>query len=582
MHQKTILLFLLFTFSTLAFGQNNDESCNTGTPFLGINFAKLSSEKANLLGFNNPYGDYVTKVIKNTAADKGGIQIFDYIYGMDDFRAGKDKKMGYVFKNYKPGDKAVVHYYRKGRPLSTEIVFGDKGDVKEESKSHVFFGVSQHNGYEADSKGVKINVINNSTAKEMGLKDGDLILSINTYPMITWSDISTAMEAMLPGEKIKVTYERAGQKMKGALPIKSPGETKNYTKVKPAKKVKPYLGLQYDNLSIEKARKLGFEDHNGIYITKIYEKTAADRAGLLVFDYLYGVDEYVIGKEQPLGLIMQKYAAGDEAVLSVLRDGGKVKLDVVFGMASDKKVEVSDKCKKPFFGIVQINSKDKLEGVMVDIVPNSTAKAMGMTKGNVILSINNHNTYDWTDITVAIYQLKVGQEISVVYLQDGKKVKKSRPIKSYCDTKDIEDHGRIEASGDESGSWTEVAPGLLEEGETVDINNVNLMISDISTEEAGLMQYATSTSNLKVDYLAISPHPASGKFLLEFTLPGNGDLGVRLHNGAGREIYSYEMSGFTGAFSDTVNISQNGTGNYFIEIKHGDKHLSKKITLAAM
>jgi hypothetical protein len=97
-----------------------------------------------------------------------------------------------------------------------------------------------------------------------------------------------------------------------------------------------------------------------------------------------------------------------------------------------------------------------------------------------------------------------------------------------------------------------------------------------------MMQYETGASNLSIDYLSINPHPESGKFLMEFGLQGTGDLSVRLHNGGGREIYSYESPDFAGPFSDTVNISQNGTGNYYIEIKHGNRHLCKKITLAAM
>ncbi|MEM1220930.1 MAG: hypothetical protein AAGH79_18560, partial [Bacteroidota bacterium] len=42
--------------------------------FLGVRSDDISREKAKKLGFSNYYGDYVTKVIKNTAAEKAGIQ----------------------------------------------------------------------------------------------------------------------------------------------------------------------------------------------------------------------------------------------------------------------------------------------------------------------------------------------------------------------------------------------------------------------------------------------------------------------------------------------------------------------------
>ncbi|MCB9322791.1 MAG: PDZ domain-containing protein [Lewinellaceae bacterium] len=582
MHHRITLLCLLVLGSTILSGQKNNESCDSEKAYLGINYALLSSEKASLLGFNNPYGDYVTKVIKNTAADRDGIQIFDYIYGLNDFRVGKDNHLGKVLNKYQPGDKVVFHIYRKGKALAVPVTLGVQSDVLETPESQAFFGVSQHSGHEENKSGVKINVIENSTAQEMGLQNGDLILTINAFPMITWSDITTVVEAMEPGDRIKVSYIREGQKMKGEATLKSLGQTKQYVVVKQKTQEMPYLGIQYDHLPKEKAKKMGINNFYGTYITLVYEQTAAEKAGLMAFDYLVGIDDYIFGAGQDLAAVMQKYRAGDKAVLHIIRDGGAVDLDVVFGDLSDKRDMVVDKCKKAFFGIIQINSNDNWEGVVVDIVANSTAESMGLQKGDMILQINNHHTYDWTDITAAIYQLKVGDKIEVQFLRNGKTMKKSAPIKSYCETKKTEGIGEAEFMGKEVESWSSSAPRMMEEGDPVDINNVDLMISDITLQEAELMHYKTESSDLQVDFLSINPDPESGKFLLEFNLSGIGDLNVRLHNGAGREIYSYETADFTGPFSDTVNISQNGTGNYFIEITHGDKYLSKKITLAAL
>lgn len=582
MHHRTILLLLAFLCTVGLSAQNKDHSQDKGKAFLGINYELISKEKARLLGFDNPHGDYITKVIKNTAADKAGLKIFDYIYGVDDFRVGKDHQLGQALKGLQPGDKITVHFYRQGRSFSLPVTLGTRTDVKQESKSHAFLGISQHNEHDERTKGVMVNVVDHSAAKEMGLESGDVILSINTYPMITWSDIATVIESMEPGQAVNLTYKRDGQKMRASGKVKSMAETKQYTAVKPKKKVKPYLGIQYDELSGYKAEKLGVRNPYGTYITQVYPGTAADRAGLLAFDYIVGIDNYIFGEDQDLGVIMGKYSAGDEAILRVIRGGGKVDLEVVFGNLSDKKTLVIDKCEKAFFGIIQINSKEKTEGVVVDIVPNSTAEDMGLKKGAMIIRINNHNTYDWSDITAAISQLKKGEQISVEFMQEGKKEKNALPIKSYCETKKIEGNSQAESLGKEAESWAVTAPGMMEEGEPVDINNVDLMISDISDMEASMMDYETGVSNLRVDYLSINPHPESGKFLMEFSLEGTGDLSVRLHNGAAREIYSYESADFNGPFSDTVNISQNGTGNYYIEIKHGNRHLCKKITLAAM
>lgn len=581
MQLRNLLLLLLVSFSATLLGQKN--TCNSSKAYLGINYSLVSSEKASLLGFDNRFGDYITKVIKNTPADKAGLQIFDYIYGIDDKRVSSNEKLSKILNAYKPGDKMSVHYYRRGKPFAAEVVLGDKSNAYGKySASNAFLGVSQHSGYDGSIKGVKVNIISNSTAAAMGLKKGDIIQSINGYSMIDWTDITTAIEGMTPGQEIVVAYERNGQLSRAEMPVKSIQDTRNYSCSTEKKKEKAFLGINYDDISAEKAKKLNFDNHYGNYITSVYNNTAAERAGLKPFDYLYGVDKAVFDKMQKIGGVLSQYMPDDKVQLLVVRAGKKIKLNTTLGRKSDKKNIGKDKCQKAFFGISPGHKKSE-NGVLVNIVSGSTAAALGLEDKAVIAMIDGHPIWDWTDVTTAINQLDAGDKISVVYYQNGTKKAANGLIKSYCDKNKDKRRSSIENFGREVEAWANVsASDYLEEGDPVDINNVDLILSDLSTAEVEGMDYQTGANNLRLDFLTIAPDPESGKFLLEFNLRNTELLMVRLHNGAGREIYSYQMENFSGRFSDTVNISQNGTGNYFIEIQHGNRHISKKITLAAM
>ena len=200
-----------------------------------------------------------------------------------------------------------------------------------------------------------------------------------------------------------------------------------YTNREPA-----FLGIYSEQLSKEKARKLGFDNLYGSYVSRVVENSAAERAGVQPFDYIYGIDEYRTGKEQSLTQIIRKYHPNQNATLHLYRKGGNRTLNVTFSARSDSKAKARDKCNDPFFGISAAEmNEEEMEGVTVNIIDNSTAKAIGMENGDRIIAINGYRMLDWQDIKTAINTMKVGNQIAVDFIRNGKKMKKQGAIKSY-------------------------------------------------------------------------------------------------------------------------------------------------------
>lgn len=200
--------------------------------FLGINIADMSHAKAEKLGFDNPYGTYVKSIIKNSAADKGGMKPLDYIYGIDEYRVGASQNLSDILAKYRAGDNAVVLVSRKDKRKSISVKFGSREDKygykKEKNKCEdPFLGITSSSYGKSDIDGVKVNVVKNATSKEVGMENGDIITKINGYKMVDWTDIGIAINMMKPGEIITVNYVRDGQNKSGNAPIKSYAETKN-------------------------------------------------------------------------------------------------------------------------------------------------------------------------------------------------------------------------------------------------------------------------------------------------------------------------------------------------------------------
>lgn len=193
----------------------SSNSRNSNNAFLGIYSEDLSKDKAERLQIENRHGSYITSVFENSAASEAGLQAFDYIYGIDEYRVGEDQSLTSILRKYNAGEKAEVHFIRKGKNLKYNITFGKRSGAVERKRSRCedpFLGVQQSDRSTAE-KGVRIDVVKKSTAANLGLRTGDVIASINDFPVIDWGDVGPAVDMMDVGDPLKISYFRGGQKM---------------------------------------------------------------------------------------------------------------------------------------------------------------------------------------------------------------------------------------------------------------------------------------------------------------------------------------------------------------------------------
>ncbi|NUO01371.1 MAG: PDZ domain-containing protein, partial [Saprospiraceae bacterium] len=449
---------------------------------------------------------------------------------------------------------------------------------------------------EEATAGVKVEIVSNSTAESIGLMDEDVIHSINGYKMIDWSDISTAVSAMKPGEKIVVEYEREGKKGKVEGVVQSQAE-----RIKLAEKQKQepvnyaFLGIHSNEIDEDKASKLGFETPFGSYISLVVKGTAAEKAGLKPFDYVYGIDDYRVSESKNLTDILRKYKADTKATVHFIRNGKKESVEVTFGKRSDTPQieEETDKCKSPFLGVNEAESDDEnVDGVAVAPIKKSTAEELGIQRGDVITKINGARIVDWTDLGVAVDACEVGKDITVQFLRNGKEMTATKPMKSYCDTKpytewgwnDGEIHIFSAEGDDEDEAKEEEATGVMGRPEALDLSKVKVAVEDLTQQESDDMRTKYNmnmapSNELRVNDLGLFPNPDQGAFRLQFELPEQGTTSIRIYNAAGRSIYDYDLGSYSGPFSDEVDISQNGPGAYYLEITQGTKRLTKKVVL---
>jgi len=99
-------------------------------------------------------------------------------------------------------------------------------------------------------------------------------------------------------------------------------------------------------------------------------------------------------------------------------------------------------------------------------------------------------------------------------------------------------------------------------------------------EKAGVDFAPESDDNkLEMDNLSFHPNPSDGKFTLKFITEQKGDTEIRIYDINGKEVYNERITNFDGKYEKEIDISENGSGTYFLKVSQGDKMMTRKIIL---
>ncbi|MEN0007018.1 MAG: PDZ domain-containing protein, partial [Bacteroidota bacterium] len=175
------------------------------------------------------------------------------------------------------------------------------------------------------------------------------------------------------------------------------------------------IGIYSTTVSKSKAKTLGFENPYGSYVRKIYPNSGAAAAGLQAFDYVTGVNDEEVARHYTISDILSQYQPGDEVKVSLVRQNKPMEMMVRLGDRSNLKFARRTAEEDPFFGISPKHKRlpPGVDGVPVTIINNSTAQAMGLEDGDIVLTVDGNPVLDWHDIDPAVDNRQVGDPITV-------------------------------------------------------------------------------------------------------------------------------------------------------------------------
>jgi S1-C subfamily serine protease len=177
---------------------------------------------------------------------------------------------------------------------------------------------------------------------------------------------------------------------------------------------RPWLGANLQAVSKEIAESLGMDRPAGALVSEVMASSPAAQAGLLRGDVITRVDGAEVDDPESFGYRMGVRQIGGTLRVGVLRRGKAVELDVKLVAAPEMpaREQILLAGRSPFAGATIVNlspaTMEELsvegvkEGVIIaEIAENSSAAAVGLKKGDVILAVNDQKIDRTADLRAA-------------------------------------------------------------------------------------------------------------------------------------------------------------------------------------
>jgi len=166
---------------------------------IGVNIAPVTSDEAEKHNLKEVKGVLVKSIIPDGAAEEAGLKENDVIVQFDGAPVNTMAELQVQVGKHRPGDKASVTYIRNGKETTVPVVLkneaGNTSIVTAGMGGEVVFGAKLESLSSSDKRslnvdfGVKVSELKEGRFKDIGMKRGYIILSINGKKVNSPADV---------------------------------------------------------------------------------------------------------------------------------------------------------------------------------------------------------------------------------------------------------------------------------------------------------------------------------------------------------------------------------------------------------
>jgi serine protease Do len=195
-----------------------------------------------------------------------------------------------------------------------------------------------------------------------------------------------------------------------------------------------YMGLGITDVTPENAKFFDSKNNLGAIVTQVENGSPAAKAGMKVGDLITAIDGHEVSDASQLQVTVGQTRPGTTIKLAVVRDGKNTEIPITLEKmgARDKSEDesASTGSGKPRWGLglsdmtqdvrEQLQAPDDVKGAVIErVLPGSPADNAGLRPGDVILSVNRHQTASASEVKKALAEVPQGQDALLLVRSGG-------------------------------------------------------------------------------------------------------------------------------------------------------------------
>ena len=199
---------------------------------LGVRMREVDYALAEIFDMDRPRSAFVDGVIDESPAGNAGVQDEDIIVEFNGHEIEYYTDLPFYVGQYQPGTEAAVRLIRDGEERRLTVVLGSSPtneasivveDTAPERANPLGFKISElseETRQVAGIDGVRIAQVEEGPGREAGLREGDVVVSLNRQPVPSVSDFASVAESLPASGFVQIRIVRQGQGTTLSLELK--------------------------------------------------------------------------------------------------------------------------------------------------------------------------------------------------------------------------------------------------------------------------------------------------------------------------------------------------------------------------
>ena len=199
---------------------------------LGVRMREVDYALAEIFDMDRPRGAFVDGVIDESPAGNAGVQDEDIIVEFNGHEIEYYTDLPFYVGQYQPGTEAAVRLIRDGEERRLTVVLGSSPtneasivveDTAPERANPLGFKISElseETRQVAGIDGVRIAQVEEGPGREAGLREGDVVVSLNRQPVPSVSAFASVAESLPASGFVQIRIVRQGQGTTLSLELK--------------------------------------------------------------------------------------------------------------------------------------------------------------------------------------------------------------------------------------------------------------------------------------------------------------------------------------------------------------------------